>query len=402
MTDDAGASGLVGSATGTRLVHAGSSPSRQHGYVNPPVYRGSTIIYDDLSALQASQADPLRRQLPAYGRFGTPTSRAFEEAMAELEGGQGAIATCSGLSAISTAILAFVRSGDHILVSDSVYQPTRRFCDSLSAFGIRTEFYDPAVESGIAGLLRPETRLVYLESPGSETFEVQDLPAITGACRDRGVITIADNTWATPLFCRPLGLGADVVVHSASKYLTGHADSLLGVIICRDEVYPAVRECSIRLGQCAGADDAYAGLRGLRTLGVRVRAHQNQALELAAWLAARPEIETVHYPALPQDPGHALWRRDFSGAAGLFTIVLNSRYDEASMTAMLDRLTIFGLGHGWGGYESLVVPVQPSASRRYGRTGCGPMLRFHIGLEDVDDLRADLSAGLSALAPGRR
>lgn len=396
-----GASTTGETAPATRLVHAGSRPADQLGYVNPPIYRGSTVLYEDVAALQSSQADPLRRELPAYGRFGTPTSRAFETALAELEGGAATVTTCSGLSAVTTAILAFVQAGDHILVSDSVYRPTRRFCDSLASFDIMTEYYDPEIGAGIADLMLPNTRLIYLESPGSDTFEVQDVPAIAQVGRAHGVVTIVDNTWATPLFCQPLALGADVVVHSATKYLTGHADSILGAIVCAEEkIYSEVRQCAIRLGQCAGADDTYAGLRGLRTLGVRLRAHQAQAIELASWLSERLEVAAVHYPALPGDPGHQIWQRDFTGAAGLFAITLQDHYNTAAVAAMLDRLELFGLGHSWGGYESLIVPSDPTGYRSLGnRPRRGPLLRLHVGLEGIEDLRADLAAGLAEL-PG--
>jgi cystathionine beta-lyase len=383
----------------TRLVRAGWEPHLENGYLNPPIYRSSTVLYSDVASMEQSQADPLRRELPAYGRFGTPTGRAFELALTELEGGYASVVTCSGLAAVTTALMAFVKAGDHILVSDSVYTSSRRFCDSLAAFGIETEYYDPRIGDGIADLLRPNTRLVYLESPGSTTFEVQDIPAITSVCRARGVVTIVDNTWATPVFCRPLELGADVVVHSATKYLTGHADSILGAIVCTEDTYAPVRSAAIRLGQTAGADDVYMGLRGIRTLGVRLRQHHQQALELAGWLQEQDEVSRVLYPALPGDPGHELWRRDFSGAAGLFSIVLNPWYGKAEVDAMLERLRLFGLGHSWGGYESLIVPADPAAHRLPGSWDePGIVLRVHVGLEDVEDLKRDLAAGLEQLS----
>ncbi|MFI9274041.1 cystathionine beta-lyase [Kitasatospora sp. NPDC052896] len=382
----------------TRLVHAGSDPRQQHGYVNPPIYRGSTVLYDDVAAMDTSQADPLKRNLPAYGRFGTPTSRGFETALSELEGGYAAVVTCSGLAAITTSILAFVQAGDHILVSDSVYLPARKFCDSLQVFGVQAEYYDPCVGAEIEELIRPNTRLVYLESPGSTTFEVQDVPAITGVCRPRGIVTVIDNTWATPVFHRPLALGADVVVHSATKYLTGHSDSLLGAVVCTEETFASVRGAAIRLGQCAGADDVYLGLRGLRTLGVRLRQHQQQALELAHWLERQDAVSAVVHPALPGNPGYELWRRDFSGAAGLFGLVLDPRFGKPAVDAMLGRLRLFGLGHSWGGYESLIVPADPVSHRLPGTwRGRGPLLRVHVGFEDIGDLEEDLAAGLREL-----
>ncbi|MEU6464130.1 cystathionine beta-lyase [Streptomyces sp. NPDC046976] len=388
----------------TRYVHAGADPRRQSGYVNPPVHHASTVLYRDTAEMAASQADPLKRGGPVYGRFGTPTSRAFEEALTELEGGHAAVATCSGLAAITTAILAYVRAGDHILVSDSVYLPTRRFCDSLAALGVETEYYRPdAPAAAIESLIRPGTRLLYLESPGSTTFEVQDIPGITAVCRARGVVTLADNTWATPAFCRPLQLGAgvDAVVHSATKYLTGHADSILGAIVCTEDSYPLVRGAAIRLGQCAGADDVYLGLRGLRTLGVRLDRHHEQGLELARWLAGREEVAAVLHPGLPGDPGHRLWRRDFTGAAALFGVELARGFTKPAVDALLDRLRLFGLGHSYGGYESLVVPADPVSHRLPGTwAGRGPLIRVHVGFEGLADLRRDLAAGFEALRSG--
>ncbi|WP_330331327.1 cystathionine beta-lyase [Streptomyces sp. NBC_00536] len=404
--NDPSTSTSTSSSRETRLVHAGSDPRRQSGYVNPPVYRASTALYQDVAEMDASQADPLKRGTPVYGRFGTPTGRAFEEALTELEGGHAAVATCSGLSAITTAILAYVRAGDHILVSDSVYLPTRKFCDSLAALGVETEYYPPdAGGAAIEALIRPRTRLLYLESPGSTTFEVQDIPAVTAVCRARGVVTIADNTWATPAFCRPLALGAgvDAVVHSATKYLTGHADSLLGAIVCTEESYPVIRGAAIRLGQCAGADDVYLGLRGLRTLGVRLGRHQEQGLELARWTAGQEGVVAVLNPGLPGDPGHDLWRRDFTGAAGLFGVELEPGFGKPAVDAMLGRLRVFGLGHSYGGYESLIVPADPVSHRLPGTwAGRGPLVRVHVGFESLDDLKKDLTAGFEALLSSPR
>ncbi|MCB5180373.1 cystathionine beta-lyase [Streptomyces antimicrobicus] len=390
---------MSGTERETRFVHAASDPRRQGGYVNPPVHRASTVLYESTAAMDASQADPLKRRMPVYGRFGTPTARAFEEAVAELEDGYAAVATCSGLSAITTAVLAYVRSGDHLLVTDSAYLPTRKFCDSLAALGVRTEYYDPRTDgAGIAALIRPETRLLLLESPGSTTFEVQDVPAITAVCRARGVVTVADNTWATPAFCRPLALGADVVVHSATKYLTGHADSILGVIVGTADTFPVVRAAAIRLGQCAGADELYLGVRGVRTLHVRMAWHQIQAMEMARWLGKQEGVAAVLHPALPEDPGHALWQRDFTGAAGPFGVELERGFTKADVDALLDRLRVFGLGHSYGGYESLIVPADPVSHRLPGTWhDRGPLLRVHVGFEGLDDLKEDLTNGLLAL-----
>jgi len=373
----------------TKLVRLGSTPTNQFGYVNPPVYRGSTVLYENMASLKASTQSPLRDTLPAYGRFGTPTCRAFEEAMTELEGGFGSICTSSGLGAITTTILSMVAAGDHILVTDSVYRPTRNFCESLRRFGIETEYYDPALGVEIAERFRPNTRLVYLESPGSNTFEVQDIPAITAACRTHGIFSVVDNTWATPLFLRPLTLGADAVVHSATKYITGHSDSFLGVIVCNEKTYPQIRTQSIRLGQCAGSEDTYFGLRGLRTLATRLHQHERQALALALWLKTRPEVDAVFHPALPESNGHAIWKRDFTGSSGLFSILLHARSEDPTVLEMLDGLRLFGLGHGWGGFESLIVPVE--------NPGGAALLRLHVGFESIDDLKADLVQALERL-----
>lgn len=371
----------------TTLIHAGSHPKEQGGYVNPPVYRGSTVLYDNVAEMKDLTARALRTQGKSYGRFGTPTSRAFEEAMTELESGYGAIATPSGLAAITTSILALVETGDHLLVSQSVYQPTRNFCETLRRLGVETEYYDPTMGAAIAEKIRPRTRLIYCESPGSNTFEIQDLPAITGAARARGVMSIVDNTWATPLFLKPLRLGADIVVHSATKYIGGHSDSLLGVIVCNEKTYGPVRTESIRLGQCVGNEDAYFGLRGLRTLATRLRQHESQALTLAHWLENQPEVGSVLHPALPRHAGHEVWKRDFTGSSGLFAFELRPGYSEKAIHEMIDNLKYFGLGHGWGGFESLLVPVNESFTR----------LRVHVGLENLEDLKQDLAAGLQHL-----
>ncbi|MBU8899580.1 cystathionine beta-lyase [Corallococcus sp. M34] len=397
--DGAECGGAASPALDTTLIHVGSNPAQQHGFVNPPLYRGSTVLYGSVQSMEETARDRLKRTLPAYGRFGSPTCRALESALAELEGGYASVCTVSGLAAITTAILAFVETGDHILVSDSAYMPTRNFCDSLRRFGIEAQYYDPCIGGAIEALLRPNTRLVFLESPGSMTFEVQDIPAISEVCRARGIVTLVDNTWATPLFLNPLTLGVDVVIHSATKYITGHADSLLGAIVCNEAIYPLVRASSIRLGQCAGADDVYLGLRGLRTLTVRLRQHQHQALTLAHWLVERREVAEVLYPALPGDRGHALWKRDFKGASGLLGVVLQPHHDKASVDAMLNALRLFGLGHSWGGFESLIVPGDPSAYRLPGQwQRSGALLRIHVGLEDMADLKADLAEGFRHLS----
>jgi len=377
----------------TRLAHAGRDPSRQHGFVNTPIYRGSTVIFPTVAALEANDQDF------TYGRLGTPTVRALEEAIAEIEGGHRTLLAPSGLSAIAASLLAFVRAGDEVLVVDSVYRPARRFCDNLlKRLDVTPIYYDPLIGEGIGRLITKKTRVVFTESPGSQTFEVQDLPAISKVAHAAGAVVILDNTWATPLYFKPFAHGADVSIQAATKYIGGHADIMLGSITTTEKTSAAVAKTHEDLGLCVGPEDVYLGLRGLRSLGVRLTHHQKSALELARWLSERPEVARVIYPALPGDPGHALWKRDFTGASGLFSIVLKPVSHER-LAAMLEGLSLFGMGYSWGGFESLILPFDPSDYRTATnwRTE-GPALRLHVGLEDVEDLKADLDAGFGRLA----
>ncbi len=376
----------------TKLAHAGRDPSRQCGFVNTPVYRGSTVIFPTLASLEADD------QEFSYGRLGTPTVRALEEAMVELEGGHGARLTPSGLSAIACALLAFVSAGNEVLVSDSVYRPTRRFCDHvLRRLGVKAVYYDPLIGDGIAALITKKTKVVFVESPGSQTFEVQDVPAIVNAAHAAGAMVIMDNTWATPLYFKPFQHGVDVSIQAATKFIVGHADAMLGCITATEEAFPAISRTHDELGPCPGPEDVYLGLRGLRSLGVRLARHQSSGLALARWLADRPEVARVIYPALPSDPGHTLWRRDFTGAPGLFSIVLKPVAHE-KLAAMLDGLDLFGMGYSWGGFESLILPFDPRSYRSATTWNeKGPALRLHVGLEDVEDLKADLEAGFARL-----
>ncbi len=377
----------------TRLVHAGREPARQHGFVNTPIYRGSTVLFPTMAAIEANDQDF------TYGRLGTPTVKALEEAIAELEGGHRTLMTPSGLSAIATALLAFVSAGDEVLVVDSVYRPARRFCDNvLKRLGVTITYYDPLIGAGIETLITNKTKIVFTESPGSQTFEVQDIPAIAAAAHDAGAVVILDNTWATPLYFKPFAHGADVSIQAATKYIGGHADIMLGAITMNERTSAAVAKVHEDFGLCTGPEDVYLGLRGLRSLGVRLERHQKSGLELARWLAERPEVARVIHPALPTDPGHALWQRDFTGASGLFSIVLK-KVSRAKLAAMLDGLSLFGMGYSWGGFESLILPFDPSAYRTATEWPvAGPALRLHIGLEDTDDLKADLDAGFARLA----
>lgn len=391
--ESAGDAAKAGStALATSVTHLGRSPFDQHGFVNTPVYRGSTVLYPTLESLEA------KAQTYTYGRRGTPTVRALEEALTKLAGGADTKLAASGYQAVTTALLAFVESGDHILMVDTVYQPTRQFCDYLlQRLGVETEYYDPLIGAGIEALVRPNTRLVYVESPGSQTFEVQDIPAIAEVARSRNIWLLADNTWATALFCKPLELGADVVVEAGTKYLVGHADALLGSITSNARAAKYIERAAGTLGVCPGSEETYLGLRGLRTLDVRLARHQQNALRLAEWLSTRTEVARVIHPALPDDPGHDLWARDFRGASGLFAVVLKP-VSRPALAAFLDGLKLFGMGYSWGGYESLVIPFDCTSYRTATRwKHDGPALRFHVGLEDIDDLTGDLAAGFERM-----
>ncbi|WP_342240276.1 cystathionine beta-lyase [Inquilinus sp. OTU3971] len=382
----------------TVLAHAGRHPRANHGMVNPPVYHSSTVLWPTVAAMDEAHAG-FEHGVYSYGRVGTPTSEAFEDAVTALEGGYGAIAVSSGLAAVNVALTAFVRAGDHVLVTDSAYGPTRRYADTvLGRFGVEVEYYDPLIGARIEALFRGNTRLVYLESPGSLTFEVQDVPAIAAAARNRGILTALDNTWATPLGFDAFGHGVDVTVHAATKYMVGHSDAMMGIVGAREKsVWLKLKTFAVTSGHCAGPDDLYLAQRGLRTMGVRLRQHQENALEIARWLQARPEVSRVLYPALPQDPGHALWRRDFTGASGLFAIVLRPA-SGTQVAAMLDGMELFQMGASWGGYESLILPTHPEKIRTATTWQAeGPGVRLHVGLEDPADLIADLEAGLDRL-----
>jgi cystathionine beta-lyase len=376
----------------TDLVELGRNPAQQYGFVNTPVYRGSTVLFPTMKSLEALD------QQYFYGRRGTPTQQALQDAVCALEGGSLTLLTPSGLSAITASLLAFAKAGSHVLVADSVYGPTRRFCDNvLTQFGVETTYYDPLIGGDIAQLMRAETTAVFTESPGSLTFEVQDLPAIGEAAHAKGAVVILDNTWATPLYFKPFSHGVDVSIQSATKYIGGHADALLGTITAVGAAAERVHACHGDLGLCPGSEDVFLSLRGLRTLGARLERHARSALELAHWLKGREEVAEIIYPALEGDSGHAIWSRDFSGAPGLFSIILKP-VPKKALAAMLDGLEIFGMGYSWGGYESLVLPFDaaPVRSATTWKTA-GPALRLHIGLEDVQDMQQDLHLGFERM-----
>lgn len=379
----------------TRLVVGGRDPFAYHGFVNPPVYHASTVLYPSADDLIAHRA---RYQ---YGRRGTPTSEALEGALQALEGPRcaGVALVPSGLSAVSTALLAALKSGEHVLVTDSAYRPTRTFCDGvLARLGVETTYYDPLIGAGIAGLFRPNTRAVFVEAPGSQTFEMQDVPAIAAAAHERGVTVLMDNTWATPLYFQAFAKGVDLSIQAGTKYIGGHSDVMLGTISANASLWPRLKETVTTMGLCVGPDDMYLALRGLRTLGVRLERHRQSALRIAGWLRERPEVRRVLHPAMEDDPGHAIWRRDFTGSSGLFSIVLEPIADTA-VRAFLDALALFGMGFSWGGYESLVILFDCAGYRTATRWAPGgPALRFHVGLEDPNDLITDLERGFAAMA----
>ena len=377
----------------TVLVTAGRHPHENHGFVNPPVIHASTVLFETVDAMASKGARY------TYGRRGTPTSEALEEALDALEGSAGSVLAPSGLGAISIALLSCLSAGDHLLVTDSVYQPTRHLCDTvLSRLGIETSYFDPLIGADIGSVMRENTRAVFLEAPGSQTFEMQDVPAITAAAKARGATVLMDNTWATPLFFKPLAHGVDLSIQAGTKYIVGHSDVMLGTVSANEGAWKALKATHGAMGQAVGPDDIYLALRGLRTMGVRLARHQESALKVARWLEGRPEVARVLYPALESDPGHALWRRDFAGASGLLGIVLHDVPMER-VKAMLDGLGLFGLGYSWGGFESLAIFADPRGYRPAPSWEAeGPLLRFHIGLEDVEDLIADLAAGFDRLA----
>lgn len=382
----------------TRLAHIGRAGSRRPGFVNPPVHRGSTMLYESCAAYREQSIQMLERG-PLYGIYGSPTHHALEDAVAGIEGGTRSQIVSTGLAAVTTALLAYLGHGDHLLITDSAYGPTRAFCEGmLSRLGVAVTFYDPVIdEAGLAALIRPNTRVVYAESPGSHSFEVQDVPALARATHAHGAKLLLDNTWGVQAF-QPFRHGVDVSIQALTKYVGGHSDVMLGAItVAADTEWAAVRKAAEELGQYASPDDCWLALRGARTLGLRLERQMQSGLTIAAWLASQPEVAQVLHPALPGAPGHALWRRDFNGGCSLFSVVFQREIRTAAVAAMIDGLSLFGIGSSWGGYESLMIPSVGHVRRSATRAFAGPAARLHIGLEDPADLIEDLAQGFKRM-----
>lgn len=399
-TDDDDGKPHTAFADATALVHARSPSARAAGLLNPPVHRASTIVYDRLEDYVDRHQHLYDGVI--YGLYGTETTHALADAIAALERGSKTVLTSSGTAAISLSLSAFLKAGDHLLVIDTVYRSTRRFCDDvLARYGIEVSYFPPKTGADIAELMRPNTRMVFLESPGSMTFELVDVRAITNVTRARGIVTALDNTWATPLLFRPIEHGVDISIASATKYLSGHSDVMLGAMTAvNEEIFRKLKDTAARWGSSASPDDCYLVHRGLRTLDVRLERHGRTAMKLAAWFEEQPEVRRVLYPALAHDPGHALWKRDFAGASGLFGVLLDPITKE-QQSALFNNLRLFKLGSSWGGFESLMVPAWPAPARNCAAIEDGTLIRVHAGLEDAADLLHDLEDAFARLRASR-
>ncbi|WP_114943299.1 cystathionine beta-lyase [Microvirga calopogonii] len=384
----------IGVGPNTQLIRAGYSPFDYHGFINPPTVRASTVLFPDAHTMET------HGQKYTYGTRGTPTTDALCEAMNELEGAAGTIILPSGLAAVTVTFLAYLSAGDHALIVDSVYGNVRHFCDTmLTRFGVEVEYYDPSLGAAIETLFKPNTKLVHTEAPGSNTFEMQDIPAIAAVAHRRGAVVTMDNTWATPINFRPLDFGVDVSIQASTKYPAGHADILMGTASANAKHWDQLQQAHGELGICGAADDAYQVLRGLRTMGVRLERHQASALAIAEWLESRNDVARVLHPALPSFPGHHIWKRDFKGASGVFSFVLAVSREQsfrAKAQAFLNGLSLFGLGYSWGGFQSLALQVDLGERRILRAPGDGPVIRLQIGLEDVADLKSDLARAFDA------
>ncbi|MDA9556497.1 cystathionine beta-lyase [Vibrio sp.] len=381
----------------TKFITAGRDPKWTNGVVNPSVQRASTVVFNSVADKKKATINRANKTL-FYGRRGTTTHFALQDAMVEVEGGAGCALYPCGAAAISNAILSFVETGDHVLMVDTCYEPTRDFCDViLKKMGIETTYYDPLIGEGIRDLIKPNTKILFTESPGSITMEVMDIPTMSAIAHEHDIIVMLDNTWAAGVNFKPFEFGVDISIQAATKYIVGHSDVMLGTAIATEKHWDQLREQSYLMGQCVSPDDAYMGLRGIRTLDVRLRQHAENSLKVAQWLQNRPEVAEVRHPALESCPGHEFFKRDFTGGNGLFSFVLKTSHSEAT-TALLDGMTHFGMGYSWGGFESLILANEPASFNSL-RTVANPnftgtLIRVHIGLEDTDDLIADLDAGL--------
>ncbi|CAH6975874.1 cystathionine beta-lyase/L-cysteine desulfhydrase/alanine racemase [Vibrio chagasii] len=381
----------------TKLITAGRDKKWTNGVVNPPVQRASTVVFNSVAEKRKATINRANKTL-FYGRRGTNTHFAFQDAMVEVEGGAGCALYPCGTAAISNAILSFVETGDHILMVDTCYEPTRDFCDTImKKMGVETTYYEPTIGEGIQDLIKPNTKVLFTESPGSVTMEVQDIPTLARIAHEHDIIVMLDNTWAAGVNFSPFEFGVDISIQAATKYIVGHSDVMLGTAVANEKCWGQLREQSYLMGQCVSPDDAYLGIRGIRTLDVRLRQHAESSLKVAKWLETRPEVDHVRHPALESCPGHEFFKRDFTGGNGLFSFVLKNSNTKAT-TALLDGMTHFSMGYSWGGFESLILANEPSSFDSL-RTVANPnfegtLIRVHIGLEDVDDLIADLEAGL--------
>jgi cystathionine beta-lyase len=378
----------------TKLTQLGRDPDSQYGFVNAPVYRGSTVIFKTVDDLENN------RSRFHYGTEGTPTISHLENAWSEISGAAGTVLSPSGLGAVSLALLSTLKSGDHLLMTDSVYKPTRFFCnDFLKRFGVEVTYYDPMIGAGINELIKENTSTIFLEAPGSQSFEIQDVPAITAIAQNKGIKTIIDNTWATPLFFKAHEHGCDLSVEAGTKYLGGHSDLLMGMVSANAATWPALRKTYDNLAMLPGAEDCFLALRGLRTLHIRLKEVEQRGLALASWLQEQPEVQKILHPAFEDCPGHDIWKRDFSGSTGLFSVVLDPKFDKKALANMLDNMTVFGMGYSWGGFESLVIPFDCSSYRTVTQWAPGGLtIRIQIGLENMDDLKFDLRDGLDRLS----
>jgi cystathionine beta-lyase len=382
--------------TNTKLTTLGRDPHNHKGIVNPPVYHASTILFANYEAYKASRKDGYIHA--SYARYGTESTINFAKALAELEGAAGAFLTSSGMSALTTALLAVLGQGDHLLMTDSVYDPTRKFCNQeLARMGIETTYYNPTLSPvEMDALIRPNTKVIFAECPGSLTFEMQDIPALAAVAHRHSIALMLDNTWAAPILNNPFKLGVDISIYSATKYVSGHSDLIMGVISANEKYLPIIERAHKNIGSCPGPDDVYLAQRGLRTLSVRMQQHEMAAREIAQWMQTIPEVTKVLHPALPDYEGHEIWKRDFSGSNGLFGFIVKP-CSEAAVAAFVDGLEHFGMGYSWGGYESLILRLWLDNIRSVTKYGEGIYFRIHIGLEDIDDLKQDLEAGFKRM-----